>query len=224
MIPPLKAVHRILWGNIELNGKNIPVVKRTYPYDKIPCVTVDDSGGSAFIDRLITNEKYPVPTTHPQYDKNDPFKKLPQQVLREYWETNLTINVWCNEEDEREEITNIIQKLFKEAQSDHYKFCDNYRDGHCTYLDTPCHAEHFTKLNARIAKNQCPKPLIYNYKNVFTTYNLIRASFYLGQPYSTEDFSKDEVVLRNMMKLHTGYYTDHIIGGIVSTKLEYKEE
>ena len=91
MIPPLQAVRRILWGNVELEGKKIPVIKRTYPYDKTPCITIDDSGGSTFIKRLITNEEYPLPSNHPQYNPETPFKKQKQQVLREYFQTTLNI-------------------------------------------------------------------------------------------------------------------------------------
>lgn len=224
MIPPLQAVRRVLWGNVVLDGKKIPVVKQGYPYDKSPCITIDDSGGSAFIERSITNVKYPLQNTHPQFDPENPFKKVPQQVLREYFETTLNIHVWANTEDEREKLNNIILKLFHEAQSGHYKFCNQYHDGDCSYMDNTCYAEHFDKVNSRLIKNQCPNPEVYGYENIFTTYNLIRASFYLNQPYSLNDYSKDNTMLRSVLKLHTGYFVDHIIGGIISEKLVSKEE
>ena len=224
MIPPVKAIVKVLWGNLELQGRKIPVVIRGYPYDKIPCVTIDDSGGSAFVDRRITNEQYPLPPNHPQFDKMNPFKKAPQQVFREYYETTINIHVWCNTEDEREELNNNISRLFREAQSDHYKFCNNYNDGECAYMDNACYAQHFDKVNMKTAKCQCPNPLVYGYENIFTTYNLIRASFHLDEPFSMDDLSKNDIVLRSIRKLSTGYYVDHIIGGITSNKIEYTEE
>ncbi len=224
MIPPVKAIVRVLWGNVELKGKKVPVVVRTYPYDKIPCITIDDSGGSAFMDRQIINEKYPLPPNHPQFDKENPFKKAPQQVLREEFETNISIHVWCNTEDEREELNNNILRLFHEAQSDHFKFCDNYHDGDCAYIDNTCYAEHFDKINMKTAKKKCPNPLVYGYENIFTTYNLIRASFYVNQPFTSDDLSQKDVVLRSIIRVHTGYYTDYIIGGITSNKIEHTEE
>ena len=111
-----------------------------------------------------------------------------------------------------------------EAQSGHYKFCNQYHDGECSYMDNTCYAEHFDKVNSRLIKNQCPNPKVYGYENIFTTYNLIRASFYLNQPYSLNDYSKDNTMLRSVLKLHTGYFVDHIIGGIISEKLISKEE
>lgn len=224
MIPPLQAIRRVLWGNVVLDGKKVPVIKQGYPYDKSPCITIDDSGGSVFIDRQIRNVKYPLPSEHPQFDSHNPFKKVPQQVFREYYETNINIHIWANTEDEREKLNNIVSRLFREAQSDHYKFCDNYHDGTCGYMDNTCYAEHFGKVNSRVIKHRCPNPLVYGYKNIFTTYNLIRASFYLNQPYSINDYSKDSTMLRSILKLHTGYYTDHIIGGIISDKIISEEE
>lgn len=224
MIPPLKAIRRVLWGNVVLNGKKIPVVKQGYPYDKSPCITIDDSGGSVFRKRHIINVKYPLSKDHPQFDNQNPFKKVPQQVLREYFETTLNIHVWANTEDEREKLNNIILQLFHEAQSDNYKYCNNYHNGDCAFMDNSCYAEHFDKINARLSKHQCPNPAVYGYMNIFTTYNLIRSSFYLEQPYSLNDYSKDNTMLRSILKLHTGYYTDHIIGGIISEKFISKEE
>jgi len=218
MIPPLQAVRKILWGNVILNdGRKVPVIKRSYPYDKTPCITIDDSGGSKFIDRFIVNEKYPLSNNHPQFNQEEPFLKYPQQVLREYYETTLNINVWCDTESEREELNNKIIQLFYEAQSDHYKFCTNYNDGECASQDTHCFARHF--LNNRSVKKQCPNPLIYNYENVFKKYNLIRASFHLNQPFSLDDTNTKNEVLRSVLKLDTGYYIDHIIGGYINNKV-----
>ena len=214
MIPPLQACHRILWGNVELDGKIIPVVKRSYPYDKTPCITIDDSGGSAFIERHIMEVPKKITPNHPQYDVEHPFKKIPQQIIREEFETTLNINIWCDTEDEREKLNQKVLLLFHQAQSDHYKFCNNYQDGQCSYLGTGCYGEHFDKaMDKRGVKHQCTNPKVHGYKNIFTTYNLIRANFYIDQPFSLDDFTKDNVLLRSVLKLHSGYFVDHIIGG-----------
>ena len=219
MIPLIKAVKKVLWGNIILDGIKIPVVKRSYPYDKTPCVTIDDSGGSTVVGRDILNVPYVVDKNHPQYDEENPFNKIPQQVRREYFETVLNINVWCNTEDERELLNNNILELFHQAQSDNYKFCTNYNDGHCGNLDIFCLGEHFNGDN-RSVKKQCPNPEVYGYKNIFSEYNLIRASFYVEQPFSLDDFNKDSVLLRSVLKVHSGYYVDYIIGGYVDNNLD----
>ena len=212
MIPPLQAVRRILWGNVYLDSKKVPVIKRSYPYDKTPCITIDDSGGSKFVERYITQEEYPLPNTHPQFDIEHPFKKAPQQVKREVYETSLNINVWCDTEDEREDLNKQIQDLFDKVQSDHYMFCERYDDTQCCYIGNTCLALHFREHN-RGVKEQCPNPKVYGYKNIFTKYNLIRASFHLNQPFSLDDTATKGEVLRSVLRLDTGYYVDYIIGG-----------
>lgn len=220
MIPPVFAVRRVLLDNVKYNGKTIPVRLRSYPYDETPCITVDDSGGSIFINRDITNEDYPLPNTHPQFDAESPFKKYPQQVLREVSTTTLNINVWCdNNPLQREELVKQVSLLFHQAQADYYKFCDNYRDGECAGCGGPCIVE-LSSSDKRGVKGQCPQPYLYGYKNIFTTYNLIRDSFFVDQPFSLDDLSETEPVLRSVFKLTTGYYVDHIIGGHVSTDLK----
>lgn len=221
MIPPVKAIRRVLWGNVEYDGHKIPVIKRSYPYDKTPCITIDDSGSSTFINRQILTEDYPADNGHPDFDQNNPFKLLPQQVLREIHQTTVNINIWSDSASEQEDLNNIVMKLFHEAQSDHYKFCDQYHDGNCSYMDNTCYAEHF--LNNRSVKHQCPKPTVYGYKNIFTTYNLYRDSFMVEQPFNLDDRSKDEIVYRSVIRLHTGYYVDHIIGGLTNHNVEIRK-
>lgn len=214
MIPPLQAIRKILWGNVLINGKKVDVIQRDYPYDKTPCITIDDSGGSQMLRRYVLIEEYPLSPNHPQYVHDNPFKKFPQQVLREYFNTTININVWADTGDERENINNEVMKLFHEAQTDHYRYCKNFIDGECASLGGVCYATN-SKFDKRGVKQQCPQPLLYKYSNVFTTYNLERDTFYIDAPFSLNDTSKDEMIYRSVFKLHTSYYIDHIIGGIV---------
>lgn len=218
MIPLVKAIRRILFDNVFYKGEIVPVKKRTYPYDTTPCITIDDSGGSAFMERHIDNDYYPVSNTHPLYDEEDPFRKFPQQVLREVHQGSVNVNVWCDDEFMREDLIKQVEKLFKQAQSDYYIFCDNYREGECAGCNGPCIVD-LTVPEKRMVKGQCPNPELYHYKNVFTTYNLIRASFIVNQPFSLDDLSKTEPVLRSIFKVTSGYYVDHVIGGLVSQSL-----
>ena len=222
MIPPVQAIKRVLWGNVVLDGKKIPVIKRSYPYDKTPCITIDDSASSTFINRQIINEDYPLDKSHPQFDPFHPFKKHSQQVLRETFQVTVNINIWSDTVNEQEELNNIVLDLFHRAQSDHYQFCDQYHKGECDYMDNTCYAEHFNNT-VRTVKGQCPNPLVYGYQNIFTKYHLFRDSFMVEQPFNLDDTSKDEIVYRSVIRLHTGYYTDHIIGGAISKTIDYNE-
>ena len=219
MIPLVKAIRRVLFDKVTLDGEIVPVIKRSYPYDKTPCITIDDSGGSAFMQRHILNVDYPVDNTHPQFDIEDPFKKIPQQVLREVYQGSVTVNVWCDDEFQREELIRQVELLFHQAQSDYYIFCNNYREGECAGCNGPCMVP-LSRTDKRGVKGQCPNPLLYGYENIFTTYNLIRYSFNAGQPFTLDDLGCTEPVLRSVFRVSSGYYVDHIIGGHVSTSLK----
>lgn len=225
MIPPIKAIKKVLWGNVTCNGELVPVIKRSYPYDKTPCVTIDDSGSSSFVNRYFMTEKYPVNKEHPLFDEEEPFKLYPQQILREVFQVTLNINVWSDSPNEQEELNNNILDLFHKAESDYYLFCDQYHDGNCSFMDNTCFAKHFydtDKLDIRGVKGQCPNPEVYGYKNIFTTYNLYRDSFVVDQPFNLDDMSKKDIVYRSVIKLHTGYFVDHIIGGLNLNDVNYK--
>lgn len=223
MILPVKAIRRVLFDNVFYNDEIVPVIKRTYPYDKTPCITIDDSGGSAFLERYITNDDYPLSNTHPQFDPEDPFHKVPQQVLREYHQATVTVNVWCDDEFMREDLIKQVDLLFHQAQSDYYKFCSNYMDGECSHTGGPCVVP-LNPHDKRGVKGQCPNPELYHYENIFTAYNLDRASFVMEQPFSLDDLSKTEPVLRSVFKVRTAYYVDHIIGGHISDKAVFENE
>ena len=218
MILPVKAIRRVLFDNVYYNDEIVPVIKRTYPYDKTPCITIDDSGGSAFMERYITNEYYPLPTSHPQFDPEEPFRKVSQQVLRELHQATISINVWCDDEFMREDLIKQVDLLFHQAQSDYYKFCTNYCDGECAHTQGPCIVP-LSQDHQRSVKGQCPKPELYNYENIFTAYNLDRASFIVEQPFSLDDLSRTEPVLRSVFRVRTAYYTDHIIGGHITERM-----
>lgn len=216
MISPVMAIRDVLLGNIVLDEKVIPVKKRSYPYDKTPCITIDDSGGSAFLERYILNIDCVLPKSHPQYDEDNPNRKFPQQVLREVYQTTVNINVWCDTEMDREVLNNQVSLLFYKAQSDYYLFCDNYDRGICKNYEGECRVLIKDELfDNRIIKGQCPEPDVYGYCNIFDKYNLIRSSFFVEQPFSLDDLSKSEPVLRSVFKVNTGYFVDHIIGGNV---------
>ena len=223
MIPPIQCIKKVLWGNVRLsNGTLVPVIKRSYPYDKTPCITIDDSGSSSFQDRHILNVPYPVDKTHPQFDKDEPFKKVPQQVMREYYSTSININTWSDSISEQEELNNIISDLFYKAQSDHYMFCKYYDNHECTNMGCACYGEYFPH-DKRGVKHQCPNPSVYGYSNIFTTYHLTRSTFHLDPAFNLEDDNVDEIVYHSVLRLTTEYYIDHIIGGLEMNTVDVEE-
>ena len=222
MIKPIRAIIAMLQGRIILEDTtDVRIVKREYPVDKTPCVTIDNSSGTAVIQKNITNKDFIIPSTHPQYDPNNPNQTISQQVIREQRDITLDLNVWCDTEDERDEITEKISQLFYQVQSDHYTFCANYNNGNCSYLNRSCQV---TNATSRGVKGQCPKPNEYHYKNIFTLFDIIRATFDVAPSYILDDLTTTPPTLRSIIRVSFSYYDYHIIGGAVSKELIVDEE
>ena len=220
---PIRMMLRVLHGNVVLDdGTVVKVIKRDYPYDHTPCLSIDNSGGTSTIQKNIINKDYVIPVDHPQYDKDHPDKMISQQVRREEHSISLNLNIWCDNEDERLEIINKIDKLFDMAQSDHYLFCNNYNNGVCSHLKSTCKAT--TEQNGRTVKKQCPSPRDYHYQNIFTTYDIIRSSFDVEPAFDTDDTTVNPPVLRSIIRVSFSYYEYYIIGGAISTNLSVDEE
>ena len=222
MIKPIHALIRMLQGKIILDdGTDVRIIKRDYPIDKTPCITIDNSGGTSIVNKHITNKDYPIPVNHPQYDPNNPDKTISQQVIREHRQISLNLNVWCDDEPQRDEITEKISTLFYQVQSDHYRFCQNYNNGNCNYLNSKCKV---TPDTGRGIKQQCPKPYEYHYSNIFTAYDIIRATFDVAPAFILDDLTTTPPVLRSIIRVSFSYYEYYNIGGAVSEHLNVDEE
>ena len=222
MIKPIHALITMLQGKIILgDSTDVRIIKRGYPKDKTPCLTIDNSGGTAIINKHITNKDYILQENHPQYDENNINKTISQQVIREERSIILGLNIWCDDEPQRDEITDKLDKIFHQIQSDYYTFCQQYENGECKYLNEECKVDNTT---ARGVKGQCPKPKEYHYQNIFDAYDIIRASFDVTPPYILDDFSTNPPVLRSIIRISFSYYEYYNIGGAVSGNLIVNEE
>lgn len=218
----MRALLKILYNNVTLkDGTVIKVIKRPYPQDMTPCITIDNSGGTAIIQKNITNKEYPISENHPQYDSNNPNQTISQQVIREERRISLEISIWCDTENQRDEITEKMMELFYKVQSDYYKFCKNYNDGDCLYLDDGCQVD---SSSGRGVKKQCPKPTEYDYENIFKQFDIIRATFDVTPPYILDDVTTNPPTLRSIIEVTFSYYDYHIIGGAVSERLTFNGE
>lgn len=207
MIKPIQAILYILRGNLTLENKTVPVIKRNYPLDKTPCVNVDDSAGVVTVNKRRMNLK----------DENGE----PREYLRTTRRTTLNIHSWTDNENQREELNNQIIKLFTMAYNDHYFFCLNYEKDtqRCKYLDSTCNSISRGKHLYKSSKNKCPQPIEYHYKNIFTEYDLIKNSWDLRTPYSNDNIQVKPPALHSIFKLDTTYYDYTRIGGITSNNL-----
>ena len=105
MKPVIYAILRVLQGNIQLpDGTDVRLIQSPPVTDHTPCITIDDSSNTRNLGKYFTNKDLPLPETHPQYDETEPEKVWSQQVIQEKRGIDLDLNIWCNTEDEREEL------------------------------------------------------------------------------------------------------------------------
>lgn len=214
----IKFCLQVLQNNVSYSDDIVRVIKRGYPLDKTPCITLDDSGGTALLSKDLINLMLPLPTTHPQYDPNNPDELFAQEVLRSKYSANVNIHVWCNNETQRENVDNQIKRLFYEAFTDHYRFCSKYNDKKCITLDSTCPATTL-KSKGKPAKNQCPNITQYGYENLFTKLDIDKYTFELDEPFSMDDLTRNPRAIRSIHRLRLNYYTNFIVGGNTLTNI-----
>ena len=102
MIKPVSALIHMLQGKVILeDGTDVRIIQREYPIDKTPCLTIDDSGGTAIIQKKIIDKDLLIDG-----------EVISQQVIREQRSISLNLSAWCDTEDERDEITDKIRDIF----------------------------------------------------------------------------------------------------------------
>lgn len=209
MIKPIQAILYILRGNVILDDKIVPVIKRNYPLDKTPCINIDDSASVTTVNKKIYNIKDSEGTPH--------------QYLRTRRRTILNIHCWIDNENQREQITAQVTELFTKAYLDNHMFCTQYdkETGQCNTLNSLCPTTEDGKHLYKSVKDKCPKPTKYGYENIYTRYDLIKSAWDLQTPYSNDNTNTKPPTLHSLFKLNAEYYDYTLIGGITSNKLVY---
>lgn len=220
MIKPLQVMLYILQGKIILDDStDVRIVKREYPIDKTPCITIETSTTS--IQKHVIDKDCKLPYNHPQYDSENPDKLVSQQVIREECNVDVDLHIWCDDEESRDEIIPLISRLFYQVQSDYYKFCSNYHEGNCTYLQESCKVNNDSM---RGVKGQCPKPVEYHYENVFSKFDIIRNTFNVATAFDLDDLTTNPPIRRSIIRVSFSYYDYYVIGGAISQNLIINEE
>ena len=212
MIKPIQATIHILRGNVTLDGKTVPVIKRNYPLDKTPCINIDDSASVTTVGKKIYNRK-----------NNE---GEPRQYYRVHRRTLLNIHCWMDNEQQREDITQQVISLFNKAYLDCYLFCTRYDKTtmQCETLGRQCEASVRGKPLHKSIKDKCPQPTTYNYENIYTRYDLIKAEWDLQTPFSADLTNTKPPALHSIFRLNAEYYDYVEIGGITSKDLKISEK
>lgn len=210
MIKPIQAIIYILRNNVRTDdGKIVPVIKRNYPLDKTPCINIDDSASVVTVNKRIYNRK--------NNDENY------REYYRVHRRTRLNIHLWCDNEQQREDLSNQIVNLFNMAYLDNYHFCIHYNKetSECENLHRTCPSITNEKHLYKSSKDKCPQPVEYGYENIFTHYDLIKRQWDLQTPFSNDNTNTKPPTLHNIFRLDCEYYDYTEIGGINSKDLKY---
>lgn len=201
----------LLQNKIILDDDIVPVIIKDYWADMTPCVTI--TGFSRDKGRYHRQQRtvyQPLPPTHRLYDETDPNKKYPFLAEYKRKEYEIQINVWCNNEREREEIVNQINDLLFLARNHHYKFCVNYDEKtfKCKTIDEECKAR--TTHSLRTPIGQCPTPVKLGYCNIFKSVGILPNTIHISPDYERDEYDHKPPLKRTIIEINLDYFDRHI--------------
>lgn len=196
-----------LQNRVMHEGKIVPVIRKIPIEGNTPCITLDDSGGVAtlnkFYDTVIID--------------NAPIEALVNKV-----HAKVNISLWCDSIYDLIDISDSIMLCFNKMQTNHFEYCVNYQKGTCLNLNNSC--ESINSNSARGVKNQCPSPKEYGYSNLLTKYKMIPSTFNIEEPFRLDDLNVKQPLYRNVFKTSAVYYTYYNVGGGVINDINIYEE
>lgn len=204
IISPILFMVYLLKDRVKLNDNVVPVIKKIYPLDKTPCITLNDTS-SKVLKQYMT------------YTDGVECKVIERNIT-------VQINIWCNNEKDRESIITQINNIFEKTLTDHYELCLNYNktDNSCSTLSTTCKA--LTKDNARSIKNKCPKPTDYDYLNVWKNFNIERFTFEYNNPNTLDELDMKPPLLHSSIDTNMNYKTYYTTGGILLDNIKISDD
>ena len=188
----------LLQHKLRYEGREVQVRRQFNNIDDLPTVTLDIVG-------VNTEQVHRTPYC------NDLFKECEDNIDTIVYEgtAEITINLWCNTEDERESLSDQIVECFNKEQSGHYEYCTQYDNGVCLSTGEACPAisdlPHVRKC--------CPAPLLRGYLSLRSSCNIIPGSLDMESPLMMDEFDKHPPLLRNMFRVVAGYYDTYEVGG-----------
>lgn len=184
-----KAFIDLLRDNLCLSNDKIYTGNRFKPEDESPCVQVN----------LVAENL--VRRTYAEIQC--------KQYIKQEYNAELWINIWCNTEEERQTLINQIDNRIHQALANHYTTCSNYDNNICSKTDETCEA--LTSHGYRADKKQCPN--LENYQSFFTHNHILKRTFKILSTLNLDDLTLSETLLHTIFKLEMNYHKYYTIGG-----------
>ena len=202
-----KTYLQLLQNRIIYDDDIVPVVIKDYWYDTTPCVTI--SGFSRDKGRYNRQQRTifkPLSMDHPLYDEDNPDEKYPFLAEYQRKEYEIQLNIWCNNEREREEIVNQVREILFLARNHHYSCCINYdRDTHnCMKLGEECKAR--TNTGYKGLQGLCPAPRMYEYCNIYKSNGVLINTIRISPDYEKDEYDHKPPLKRSIIVINLDYY------------------
>lgn len=206
-----RAFVKILYGFVWYDDDIVPVVIKDYPLDTTPCITIQgmqrkNRNGR----RQRSTECHPLPENHPLYDEDNPNKKYPTlvEMIRRSYE--IVINIWTNNEREREIITNQVNDCLFLCLNHHHNYCINYdpNSKKCSTTGTICSS--LTDKGYKGLRGQCPAPIENDYCNIFTNVGIRRNTVNIGTDYDLDEYNPRPPLKRTIIEINFDYIDKRI--------------
>lgn len=195
-----KAFIDLLRNHLPISNDKIYTGNRYRPKDISPCVNL-----------ILADENF----IRRRYVEIEQKQHIQQEYNVELW-----INVWCNTEEQRQELNDSIDLRIKQALANHYTTCNHYNinEQNCSITDESCEA--LTSQSGRANKNQCPD--ITKYQSFFNYNHILKRTFQCNVN-DLDELNVSEPLLRTVFKLNMNYYNYYEIGGRTFTDFIFEE-
>ncbi|KZX11370.1 hypothetical protein MBORA_16150 [Methanobrevibacter oralis] len=185
-----KSFLDLLRGNISIvPDADVYIGNRFSPDDKTPAVIID------LVDETFIRKHY-ITLEGVQY-------------LRKLYDVDIWINIYANNEEDRQSIIEDVTNRILQAETNHYTTCANYNKTSCSETGNTCEA--LTSTSGRANKKQCPDLNIY--KSFFKQNHIQKQTFKIIGVTNLDDLNVTGPVLRTIFKLNMEYYSYYPIGG-----------
>jgi len=193
-----KAFIDLLRNHLPIPNEKIYTGNRYRPKDISPCVNLLLADENSIRRRYVEIEN--------------------KQYIQQYYSAELWINIWCNTEEQRENLINSVTLRIKQALANHYTTCSKYDNEFCSITSESCEA--LTSQSNRANKNQCPD--LTKYQSFFNK-NHIRKRTFKYKTIDSDELNLSEPLLRTIFKLEMNYYDYYEIGGRTFTDVILEE-
>lgn len=191
-----KAFLELLKNNIKIDDVDVPVIRRPAPLDQTPCITIQQVDEYFLRKRIIQINNI--------------------QYLEKEYRADLWINLWCNTENERQDILQQIEHRILQAEANYYTTCSNYHEGMCSAINDECLT--LTRNTGRTLKGLCPDTDIWC--SFFKHHHIKRSKFYINSRTDLDELNTTQPILRSILKLKMDYSTYYPIGGITFDRFQ----